>query len=791
MTRARIGQALPRKEDWRLVTGQGQFADDLDLPGALHAAFVRSPHAHANIRALDSTAALAQAGVVAVLSAQDAKADGLQFITHATGGSKIGSDRPLLFADGSERIITQHFPLASERVRYPGEIVAVVIATSSAHAEAGAELVQIDYEALPSVSQAVDALKPDAPQIWPHVPGNLCLDAQLGDAAATDKIFAKAKHCVKLVTQIQRVTGVHLEPRAAAAIWDETQHSLILHASHGIGVVQMRTEIAAALSMPIDKVRISAPGDVGGNFGTRNATYPEFVLIAWAARRLKSTVRQVTSRTEAFLTDFQGRDLHVEMELALDAQGHFLALRSSNISNLGAHTASFVPLNKGLQLMTSVYAIGQAHLRGRAALSNTPSTIPYRSAGRPEAMYAMERLIDLAALRCGFDRVDLRRRNLIPASAMPYRNAAGVTYDNGDYRAAMERALELGDWASFEARRQAALAQGKLRGIGIANYVETTSGAPRERAELLITPEGRIELIIGTQASGQGHETSFSMLVSDWLGVDFERVDVRYGDTQFVIAGGGSHSGRSMRFASLVIRQASTDILERARQIAARLLETASEDLHFAEGRFTINGTDRSVDLFTIAAQAQSNADLPEDLRGPLQAMSDQITPGLAFPYGAQVCEIEIDPQTGHWTIIRYVAIDDVGVAVNPLILHGQTHGGIAQGAGQALLEQCVYDRSSGQMLSASFMDYAMPRAADFPSFITELSETPASSHPLGLRPGGEGGTTPALGVCMNAIMDALRSLGVEHFDMPATPYRIWTAIERAQSAHSHLRTKP
>jgi carbon-monoxide dehydrogenase large subunit len=543
--------------------------------------------------------------------------------------------------------------------------------------------------------------------------------------------------------------------------------------------------------MPIDKVRISAPGDVGGNFGTRNATYPEFVLIAWAARRLKSTVRQVTSRTEAFLTDFQGRDLHVEMELALDAQGHFLALRSSNISNLGAHTASFVPLNKGLQLMTSVYAIGQAHLRGRAALSNTPSTIPYRSAGRPEAMYAMERLIDLAALRCGFDRVDLRRRNLIPASAMPYRNAAGVTYDNGDYRAAMERALELGDWASFEARRQAALAQGKLRGIGIANYVETTSGAPRERAELLITPEGRIELIIGTQASGQGHETSFSMLVSDWLGVDFERVDVRYGDTQFVIAGGGSHSGRSMRFASLVIRQASTDILERARQIAARLLETASEDLHFAEGRFTINGTDRSVDLFTIAAQAQSNADLPEDLRGPLQAMSDQITPGLAFPYGAQVCEIEIDPQTGHWTIIRYVAIDDVGVAVNPLILHGQTHGGIAQGAGQALLEQCVYDRSSGQMLSASFMDYAMPRAADFPSFITELSETPASSHPLGLRPGGEGGTTPALGVCMNAIMDALRSLGVEHFDMPATPYRIWTAIERAQSAHSHLRTKP
>ena len=782
MTRAKIGQALPRKEDWRLITGQGQFADDIHLPGAAYAAFVRSPHAHALIRVIDKSQAKTMPGVLAVLCAEDAKADGLQYIPHATGGSKIGSDRPLLFADGSERRVTRQFPLPTDKARFPGEVIALVIASTREEAEAAAELVHIDYEPLPAVSRAIDALTEGAPQIWAHVEGNLCLDAQLGDAAATQLAFDKAAHRVKLVTQVQRVTGVHMEPRASAAIWDEENQHITLHASHGIGVVQMRSEIAAALNMQPEHVRVSAPHDVGGNFGTRNATYPEFVLIAWAARKLKCNVRQVTTRTEAFLSDYQGRDLNVTIELALDQRGQFLALRSSNVSNLGAHTASFVALNKGLQLMSSVYNIPVAHLRGRAALTNTPSTIPYRSAGRPEAIYAIERLIDVAARQCGFDRVELRRRNLIAPEAMPYRNPAGVVYDNGDYRAAMERALELSDWPGFEARRAQAQQRGKLRGIGVANYVETTSGAPRERAEILITPHGRVEVIIGTQASGQGHETSFSMLVSDWLGVDFDAVDVRYGDTQFVVAGGGSHSGRSMRFASLVIRQASDDIIARGKEIAALLLEAAREDIHFTQGRFSIIGTDRSISLFELAAFAQTgDTKLREDLRGPFKAISDKITPGLAFPFGAQVCEIEIDPQTGEWQIISYVAIDDVGIAVNPLILHGQTHGGIAQGAGQALMEQCAYEQTSGQMLSASFMDYAMPRASDFPAFITQLSETPANSHPLGVRPGGEGGTTPALGVCMNAIMDALRPLGVEHFDMPATPYRIWTEIERAK----------
>ncbi len=776
-----IGRDIRRKEDERLVSGAGCFADDLDIAGAAHAVFVRAPHAHAVLRAIDADAARKAPGVLGVFTGADLLVDGVKQIPHATGGSKMGSDMALAFADGSERLTTKHIPLPVDKVRFPGEAICVVVAETRAQAEAAAELVEIDYEPLQACPRAIDSLKDGAPAIWDHVPGNLLLDAALGDKAGTDAAFEKATHRVKLVTQVQRVTGVHMEPRASAAVWDAHAQHLTLHASHGIGVVQMRGEIAAVLGLDVSQVRIAAPPDVGGNFGTRNATYPEFCCVAFAARKLNRPVRQVTLRSEAFLSDYQARDLHVEIELALDATGKFLAMRSSNVSNVGAHTASFVALNKGLQLMTSVYDVPVAHLRGRAALSNTPSTIPYRSAGRPEAMFVIERLVDVAARQCEFDRVELRRRNLIPADQMPYRNPAGVTYDNGDYRATMERVLELGDWNGFPARRADAKARGKLRGIGVANYVETTSGAPRERAEITVRPNSSVDCIIGTQASGQGHETSFSMLIADWLGVPFDSIGVRYGDTAFVQAGGGSHSGRSMRFASLVIRNASLEIIEKGKRIAETMLEASASDITFEDGVFRVAGTDRRIGILEIAAAAVNDPRVPEDLRGPLGAISDKITTGLAYPFGAQVVEIEIDPETGAWEIVRYTALDDVGRAVNPLILHGQTHGGIAQGAGQALMEQCHYDPQSGQMLTASFMDYAMPRAADFPSFTTELSETPATSHPLGFRPGGEGGTTPALGVCINAIVDALSDYGVTHMDMPATPLKIWTAIQEAQ----------
>jgi aerobic carbon-monoxide dehydrogenase large subunit len=782
-----------RREDLRLVTGQGQYADDLHLPHTACAVMVRSPHAHAAIRSMDVARARAHPGVLAVLSGADALADGLRTIPHPTGSSKVGSDLPLAHRDGSERLVTPQRPLPVDRARFVGEAVAMVVAETLAQARDAAEMVVIDWEPLPAVAHVIDALKDGAPQLWDHVPSNCTLEARLGDEAATEAAFTRSAHRVRLTSWVQRVTGVHMEPRAVVAAWDETEEHYTVHASHGIGVVQMRDELAVVLGVPKERVRVIAPRDVGGNFGTRNATYPEFALVAWAARRLRRPVAFKAERSEAFLSDFQGRDLHIDAELALDAEGSFLALRSVNTANNGAYTTSFVPLNKGAQLMPSVYRIPAAHVVARAAVTNTPATIPYRSAGRPEAIYAIERLIDLAARQCGFERLALRRRNIIGGSEQPYRNPLGVIYDNGDYQGVMQAALDLSDWAGFPARRVASRTRGLCRGIAIGNYIETTSGAPRERAEILVRPDNTIEVIVGTQSTGQGHETVFPQLVGEWFGVPAATVVLRTGDTAFVKAGGGTHSGRSLRQASVVMHRAMTDIVDKGRRIAAVLLETDVADIVFAAGRFLVTGTDRAIDIFQIARAATDGTVLPDELKGPLAAISDQTRPGLAFPYGAAVCEVEIDPETGALSIQRYTSVDDVGRALNPIILHGQTHGGIAQGVGQAILEQCCFDRESGQNLTASFMDYALPRASDLPVLTTALSEVPATSHPLGFRPGSEGGTTPALAVTINAIVDALADFGVTHVEMPATPSRIWQAIadataKRQHSDQSHIR---
>jgi carbon-monoxide dehydrogenase large subunit len=432
--------------------------------------------------------------------------------------------------------------------------------------------------------------------------------------------------------------------------------------------------------------------------------------------------------------------------------------------------------------MSSVYAVPVAHVRARAVLSNTPSTIPYRSAGRPEAMFVIERLIDIAAREHGFDRVEIRRRNLVTPEAMPYRNPAGITYDNGGYDAAMEEALQRADWDGFPARRAESRQRGKLRGIGVANYVEAASGMPRERAEIVISAGDRtIDVVVGTAPSGQSHETTFAQLVSDWLGAPFEAITLRFGDTDFVHAGGGSHSGRSMRFASIVMRTATDEIIQKGKEIAATILEAAAGDIAFADGRFAIAGTDRGMDLFEVAAAAEAGEGLPEALRGRLGAVSDQVIGGLAFPYGAHVCEVEVDPDTGRVQIVRYTAVDDVGRAVNPMVVEGQSHGGIVQGVGQALYEHCVSDPETGQPLAGSFMDYTLPRADHFPHLDAVVSEVPATSHPLGFRPGGEGGTTPALAVAVNAVVDAVAELGITHLDMPTTPYRVWSAIQEAK----------
>jgi len=764
---AGIGAPVLRKEDARFLTGKGSYSDDLDLPGQAYAVMVRSPHAHARIGRIDAAEAIGMPGVLAVLTGADYLRDGLKPIPHRPF-STSPPDVSLQNRDGSPIFIAPHYPLPADKARFVGEAVAMVIAKSLDVARAAAECVRVDYEPLAAVVRAADAARLRAPLLWEERDSNVTLDADLGDAQATDAAFARAAHVVRLDTWVQRVTGVPLEPRAALGVYDVAAKRYTLYAGSG-GVVRQKRELAAMLGVEDGAVRVVAR-DTGGNFGTKNSFFPEFALVAWASRRLGRPVKWTCERGEAFLSDYQGRDLTVEAELALDAEGNFLALHSSNLSNAGAHSVSHVPLSKGASIITSVYRFPTAYVRARAVLSNTPPTTPYRSAGRPEAIFVIERLIDLAARRHGFDRVELRRRNLIPQSAMPFRNPFGLSYDSGDYGRAMASALALGEWNGFAARREEARRRGRLRGIGLANYVEVTSGFPTERAEVTVR-EGRVDAVIGTLSSGQGHETSFAQLLVEWLGVPFESVNLITGDTDLVSEGGGSHSGRSMRFASIVLGKVSQAIVAKGTGIAAQLLEVAPADIEFRGGRFSVKGTDRSIGLFEAAAAA------------PLAAAHTETLRVAGFPYGCQVCEVEVDPDTGVVTIARLAAVDDVGRAVNPPILHGQTHGGFAQGAGQALLEECCYDPESGQMLSASFMDYAMPRADHFPELATELSEVPSPTHPLGIRAGGEGGTTPALAAVANAIVDALAGLGVEHVELPATPERVWRAIRAARDA--------
>jgi len=777
-SRVGIGKPLRRLEDVRLLTGRGCYSDDLNLAGQAYAVVVRSPHAHARIAAIETQHARAMPDVIAVLTGADYVADGRGPMTYSPA-ARHPPDISLENLDRVPASASRQYPLAVGRTRFVGEAVVFVVAATLAAAKDAAETVRIHYAPLAAATGAAAAALDDAASLLGEGGSNLVLDAGVGDHRATEQAFAAAAHIARLSTWVQRVTGVPMEPRAALAEFDPTSGRITLYAGGG-SIGRPRQDVAAMLGLPQDKVRVIAR-DVGGNFGTRNSSYPEVALVAWAARRLRRPVKWTGERQEAFLSDHQARDLEVEVELALDAEGNFLALRSSNLSNLGAYAASFVPLTKGTELMSSIYRIPAARVRARAVLSNTPPTSPYRSAGRPEVMFVIERLIDLAARANGFDRVELRRKNLIPAVSLPYCNPFGMTYDSGDYHAVLDRAVALADWDGFAARRAATEAGGRRRGIGLGAYIESQSGAPQERAEITVWPEGIVEMVVGTLSSGQGHETSFAQLLAEWLGVQPESVRLITDDTDRVAIGAGSHSGRSLRLASITAHEATGKILDKGRRIAAHRLEAAEADIEFADGHFTVAGTDRSLDLFSVAAAARVDASLPEELRGPLAGIGEVTSGVVSFPHGFHVCEVEIDPETGAVEIVRYTAVDDVGRAVNPLILHGQTHGGIAQGAGQTLYEQCVYDSNSGQLLSGSFMDYALPRPADLPFFTTAISEVPSTTHPLGFRGGGEGGITPALGVITNAIVDALADLGVTHLEMPVTSERVWRAIRAAR----------
>src|SRR5580704_4146674 len=775
-----IGQPVRRREDLRLVRGAGRYTADENLPGQAYAFMVRSPHAHARIRAIATEKAKAAPGVLAVLTGADVLADGLKPIPHKPW-SPHPAETKLRNKNDEAPFEAPHYPLPADKAHFAGEAVAMVVAETLYQAKDAAELVEADYDVLAAVVETVAAARQDAPPVH-DAHANVCFDAELGDAAATDLAFARAAHVTRFETWVQRVTGVPMEPRAVLADFDKASGRYTVYAGNG-GAVRLKGDLATMLGVVPEQVRVLMQ-DVGGNFGTRGMIYPEFALAAWAAQKLGRPVKWISERHESFLSDYQARDLAVEAELALDDKGRFLAMRGSNLGNLGAHTTNFAMVQKGVQMMSSIYRVPAAYFRARATLSHTSPTRPYRSAGRPEVIFVMERLIDLAARECGYDRVTLRRRNLVTEKELPYKNPFGVEYDNGDYIGGMDLALKLGDWQNFKRRRAEAKKRGKCRGIGVGNYVDISTGVPREKAEITVSPENFVELIIGVTSQGQGHETSFAQLVVEWLGVPIESVRFVTGDTDRVTFGGGAHSGRGMRLGSIVIKKSTDGIIEKGLRIAEHLLETAAADIDFKDGRFAVKGTNHAVGLFDVARAALERADLPEDLRGPLYAACDETVAEASYPYGAHVCEVEVDPDTGHVKVVTYVAVDDVGRAVNPLIIHGQVHGGIAQGIGQALLEHAHYDPESGQMLAGSFMDYAMPRASDLPNYITELSEVPSSTHPLGIRPAGEGGTVPALAVVINAVVDALWDFGVRHVEMPATPQKVWQAIQDAKAAN-------
>lgn len=768
MTAARskgIGAALPRSEDFRLLTGRGNYAADLVRPDACFAAFVRSPHAHAAIRRIDAAAAVAMPGVRLVLTGADAAADGLGPIPHNVDFTSP-PDAQLRLPPGFKVFTTPHMTLPADAVRFVGEPVALVIADTPWLAEDAAEQIVVDYDVLPAVVDAREAMAADAPSVWAGCAGNLALTCEVGDRDATDRAFATAAHVVTFEGWAHRVTGTPMEPRSVLGEYDPVAGRYTLRTTTGAGVVRTRERLASILGVPIEKCRCVF-GDMGGNFGTRNAFYPEYALLPWAARKVGRPVRWTASRLECFMTDYQARDLASRAELALDASGNFLALRGVNTMNLGAHTVYFWPLRKGLSMMQSVYRIPAVHFHGHAVLTHTAPTAVYRSAGRPEAVFVIERLIDIAATTLGFDRRELRRRNLIARDALPFTNGVGVTYDSGDYAQSMDSALREADWAGFEARRVEAATRGKCRGIAVANYIEVTSGFPRERAELKVCDDGRIELVVGTMSSGQGHETTFCQLLSEWLDVPFERIRFIANDSDRVSVGGGSHSGRSMRLVSIALRQAVDALLAKGIELAAPMLQAAPGDVRYSDGTFIASGA--SIDLWAVA-------------RGKvLEAAGEIFNQTGGFPYGTHVCEVEVDPDTGHVAIVAWTGVDDVGLAINPLVLHGQAHGSVTQGIGQALFEAVQYEPRSAQLLSASFMDYALPRADTTPSFRTRIMEVPASSHPHGIRPGGEGGTTPALGLVVNAIVDALSAHGVTDVPMPATPLRVWQAIQAAK----------
>ena len=771
-----LGNPVPRTEDLYLLRGLGRYTDDISLPRQTHLYVLRSPHAAARIRKIDTSVALKAPGVLCILTGEDVIKAGF-----ANFASRVPRKRP----DGSPSFVPPYRPLAVGRVQHVGDPVAAIVAETLHEAKDAAELVEVDYEILPSITDTSATLTPGAPAVWDEVPDNLCFVHKAGDKPASDAAFARAHHVARERFLITRVTTNSMEGRTALAEYDRRQDRYTLHAGlqavHGI-----RQEIAQVFKLPATSFRLISP-DVGGAFGMKGSLYPELILTLWASRLIDRPVKWIAERSEGLISDHQARDNISDVELALDKDGKFLALRVATTANLGAYLAlngTLVPVNN-MGGLAGVYTIPAFDVTISGVFSNTLPTSPYRGAGRPEASYCIERIIDIAARDMGIDKVELRRRNMIPASAMPYRTALVYTYDSGEFETVMNKCLESSDWKGFEARRREAQARGKLRGIGIACVIEIAGGPHdvpmEEAAEIRFDGTGSVTFLMGTHNHGQGHETVFRQFATEFLGLPWDKVRIINGDTDAVYHGRGTFGSRSMATGGTAIFHAANKVIARGKEIAAHLLEASALDIEFADGRFTVAGTDRGIELTEIAKASFLPARMPRGMELGLQGVAVTSPDGATFPNGCHVCEVEIDPETGVTRLVSYVVVDDVGRAVNPLLLKGQIHGGIAQGVGQVFLERIVHDPQSGQLLTGSFMDYGMPRADDFPMFEVLSHDVPTRNNPLGVKGAGEAGTVGALPAVMNAVADALLPLGITEIDMPATPENVWRALQRGK----------
>jgi len=771
-----IGQPMRRHEDLRLITGRGRYTDDVSLPAMTQAFVLRSPVAHAHIKRVDTDAARRMPGVLFVATGEDIAADGL---------GDVPCTVPLTNRDGTPRHDTPRPALALGKVRHVGQPVALVVAETLTAARDAAEAIEIEYEALPAVTEAKDAIGAGAPQLFDRIPGNIVFDwdNDMGDAKATEAAFAKAVRVVSLELVNNRVVVNSMEPRNAIAEYDAASgRSTLYTATQGPHFV--RDPLAEiVLKLPKEKLRLITP-NVGGGFGMKAFVYPEHALVVWASRKIGRPVKWQEDRSEGFVSDNQGRDHLTRAELALDDQGRFLGLRVFILANIGAYLSPFgcfVP-TRSTDLVSGLYAIGAIHINVKGVCTNTVPVCAYRGAGRPEAAYLLERLVDAAARELGMSPDAIRRINFVPPSAMPYTSATKLLFDSGEFEEVMDRCMAAAEWPSFAKRRAQSERNGKLRGIGMATYTERCGGGFPETASIEFKDE-RIELVMGNQEYGSGLVTSYKQLVSDQLGIDPDRIDVIMGDTDRTPAGltGGS---RALAVAGTALYEAGRAIVGKGSQLAAHLLEVSAQDVVFADGAFGVPGTDLRLDIFAVAKAARDPAKLPAGMEPGLDATHERVPPAQTFPNGCHIVEVEIDRNTGAVAIARYTVVDDFGRTINPLLLEGQVHGGIVQGIGQALLEHAVYDRDSGQLLAGSFMDYAMPRAGDLPSFAFSTHNVPTTANPLGVKGAGEAGAVGAPPAVINAIVDALyRHAGVRHIDMPATPGRVWEALNARQEA--------